>query len=77
MTRVDLSNTTRNLTYEDIMTCEMITEDVFEHQTPTYETQLHVISKCNKDDEKKEDYDKGIDEEQATQYEKEEQSSET
>ena len=44
MTEVDLSSTTRNLTYKDIMTCEMITEDVFEHQTPTYEAQLHIVS---------------------------------
>ena len=64
MTGVDLLNTTRNLT------CEMITENVFEHQTSTYEAQPHVVSKCNEDDEKEEDYDRGIDEEQVTQYEK-------
>lgn len=75
ITGVDLLSTTKNLTYEDIMTCEMITEDVFEHQTPTYEAQSHVVSKCNEDDEEEEDYIKGIDEEQATQYEKKEQFS--
>ena len=76
MKRVDLSGTTRNLTYEDIVACEMITEDVVEHQIPTCEAQLHIVSECNEDDEDKEDYEKNIDEEQATQYEKEEQSSE-
>ena len=75
MKGVDLSGTTRNLTYENIVTCEMITEDVFEHQTPTCEAQPHIVSECNKEDEEEEDYEKGIDEEQAIQYEKEEQSS--
>ena len=58
------------MTYEDIMACEMITEDVFEHLTPTCETQSHVVSKCYEDDEKEEDYDKDVDKKQATQYEK-------
>ena len=70
MTGVDLSSTTRNLTYKNIMACEMITEDVFEHQTPTCEVQPHIVSKCNEDNEEKEDYDKHIDEEQATKYKK-------
>ena len=48
----------------------MITEDVFEHLTPTCETQSHVVSKCYEDDEKEEDYDKDVDKKQATQYEK-------
>ena len=35
MTEMDLLSTTRNLTYKDIVACEMIMKDVFEHQTPT------------------------------------------
>ena len=76
MIGVDLSGTTKNLTYEDIVTCEMIPEDVFEHQTPTCEAQPHIASECNGDDEEEEDYDKDIDEEQATQYEEVDQPCE-
>ncbi len=76
MIGVDLSGTTKNLTYEDIVTCEMIPEDVFEHQTPTCEAQPHIVSEYNEDDEEEEDYDKDINGEQATQYEEDEQPSE-
>ena len=55
------------------MTCEMITENVFEYQTPTCEVQPHIVFECNEDDEENEDYDKDIDGEEATQYEEEEQ----
>ena len=57
MIGVDLSDTTKNLTYENIVTCEMIPEDIFKHQTPTCEAQPHILSKCNEDDEEDEDYD--------------------
>ena len=67
---VDLLGTTNNLTYKYIVGCEMITEYIFEHQTPTCEAQPHIISECDEDDEEKEDYDKDIDGEEAIQYEK-------
>ena len=77
MIGVDLSGTTRNLTYEDIVTCKMIPEDFFEHQTPTCEVQPHIVFECNEDDKDEEDYNIDIYGEQATQYEEEEQPSET
>ena len=53
-----------------------VTKDVFEDQTHTCEAQPHIVSECNEDDEDEEDYYKDIDEEEATQYEEDEQSSE-
>ena len=61
MIGVDPLGTTRNLAYEDIVACEIITKDVFEHKTPTYEVQPHIIYECNEDDEEEEDYNKDID----------------
>jgi hypothetical protein len=54
-----------------------VTEDVFEDQTHTCEAQPHIVSECNEDDGDEEDYYKDIDEEEATQYEEDEQPSET
>ena len=71
MIGVDLSGTIRNLTYEDIVTYEMITEDVFEHQNPTCEAQPHIVSKYN---ENNKNYDKDIVVKQATQYGKKQPS---
>ena len=39
MIGVDLSDITKNLIYENIIACKMITEDILEHQTPTCEAQ--------------------------------------
>ena len=70
ITGVDLSSTIRTLMYKDIVACEMIMEDVFEHQNPTCEVQSYIVFECNEDDKEEEHYDKGIDKEQATQYKK-------
>ena len=64
------------MTYEDIVACEIITKDIFKHQTFTCEAQPHIVSKCNQDDEEEKNYDKDINGEQATQYEENVQPSE-
>ena len=70
---VDLSSTTRNLMYEDIIANEAIYEDLFEHETTTCEAQPHIISRCN---EKDQNDDEDINGEKLAQYEEEDQPSE-
>ena len=75
MIGVDLSDTTRNLTYKDIVAFETIKEGVFEHETTTCETQPHIVSRCNEEDEENEDDNKDINGEKVTQYEYDKQPS--
>ena len=76
MIRVDLSGTTRGLTYKNIVACEVIKEDVFEHETNTCEAQSHIVFRYNEEDEEEKCDVKDIDEEKPIQYKEEEQPSE-
>ena len=58
MIGVDLSSTTRYLTYEDIIACEAIKEDIFKHEMSICEVQPHIVSRCNEEDEEDEYDDK-------------------
>lgn len=58
MIRVGPSWTIYKLTYKDIIASEIIKEDVFEHESTTYEVEPHIVSRCNEKNKKDEDYDK-------------------